>query len=290
MLKPVRPLVAAAAAAAALAAVTAPAQAADPTGEFAPFKYCPYTNPDVQSCLHSLTTSGSFKLGNSTVPVSAPITLQGGFTLSEDALTTTFFPAVGADTLSKTKLTVPGGLIGIVSTDPLTGPLLALFYAVVDGANGVKATAELVGPVEFNYLNFVIGSGTVMTLPLRVRLENPFLGPNCYIGAANDPVTLNLTAGTTSPPPPNQPISGSVGTITTNPDATVVTAAGVRLVDNAFAVPRARGCGSTFIDQPLVTAAVNLKNGLPSAAGNNHAILEGTTKVGDRAAVQASAG
>jgi hypothetical protein len=289
MLKHVRPLLAAALTAAAFAAASPPAQA-DPTGDFAPFKYCPYTNVEVQSCLHSLTTTGSFTLGNSTVPVSAPITLQGGFTLSDDALTTTFFPAVGADTLSKTKLSVPGGLVGIVSTDPLTGPLLDIFYAIVESANGVKATAELVGPVGFNYLNFVVGTGTVVTLPLRIHLENPFLGPNCYIGSASNPVTLELTAGTTDPPPPNQPISGTVGAITTNPDATVVTAEGVRLVDNAFAVPAATGCGSTFIDQPLVTAAVNLKNGLPAAAGRNEAILGGTNKVGDRAAVQASAG
>lgn len=290
MLRSKRSFVAAAAIAAACAAATAPARAAAPTGEFAPFGYCPYTNPDVQSCLHSLTTSGSFKLGNSTVPVSAPITLQGGFTLSEDALTTTFFPAVGSNTLSKTKLDVPGGLLGIVSTDPLVGPLLDLFYAATRRANGVTATAELVGPVEFNYLNFVVGTGTVMTLPLRVHLENPFLGPRCYVGSASTPVKLALTAGTTAPPPPNQPISGSVGNITTNPEATVVTAEGVRLVDNAFAVPAARGCGATLLDRPLVTLAVNLKTGLPSAAGRNEAILEGTNKVGDRAATQASAG
>jgi hypothetical protein len=119
-------------------------------------------------------------------------------------------------------------------------------------------------------------------------LENPFLGSGCYIGSAATPVTLKLTVGTTSPPPPNQPITGSAGDITSNADGSVTYAVGNKLVDNAFAVPAASNCGATLVDKLLITAAVNLKEGLPSPAGKNTAIMQGTTEIGDRSLVEAS--
>ena len=85
--------------------------------------------------------------------------------------------------------------------------------------NDVYATAELAAPAKLDYIDFLVGSGTALELPLRIHLENPFLGSNCYIGSASTPVRLKLTLGTTAPPPPNTPISGSLGTITQNNDA-----------------------------------------------------------------------
>jgi hypothetical protein len=289
MFKSLRPLVAAAVTAGALVTASS-AMAAAPTGDYVNFKYCPYTNTAVQTCLYSKTTSGSFQLGNATVPItsSTPIIFQGGFSTEDVNFTTTFYPAVGADTLSKTALKVPGGLIGLVDTGGFTGALISAFNAAVASVNDVYATAELVGPAKFDYYNYVIGTGTAIELPLRIHLENPFLGSNCYIGSASNPVTLKLTDATTSPPPPNTPISGYVGDITQNNDGTVATASNVKLVDNAFSAPAASGCGLTFVDQLLITPAVNLKEGLPSAAGHNTAIMQGDSQLGARTAVEAS--
>ena len=78
MKKSLRPLAAAAMAIGVAAVSAASASASAPTGIYAPFKYCPYQNSALTGCLVSTTTSGSFKLGTATVPVSAPITLQGG--------------------------------------------------------------------------------------------------------------------------------------------------------------------------------------------------------------------
>jgi hypothetical protein len=52
----------------------------------------------------------------------------------------------------------------------------------------------------------------------------------------------------------------------------VLTASGVKLVDNAFAVSGAANCGVLGI----LDGTVNSQKGLPSAAGNNTAILTGT--------------
>ncbi|WCB96751.1 hypothetical protein DSM104299_05519 [Baekduia alba] len=284
----VKPLVTAAVAIGVLAASSS-AMAAAPTGVYAPFKYCPYTNTAVQSCLVSTSTGGAFQLGNANVPVtsSTPVVLQGGFSLNDD-LTTTWFNAVGADTLVKTPLKVPGGLLGLVSTGGWSGFLIDAFNNAVAAANDVYATAELVGPVKFDYFNYLIEEGSTVQLPVRIHLENPFLGPSCYIGSSSSPVTFKLTTGLTTPPAGTTPIRGSSGLTSSTPDGTVVTATGVKLVDNAFSVPAASNCGYLPLDKILITAAVNLKEGLPSAAGRNSATLTGGFKQGDRAATQAS--
>jgi hypothetical protein len=282
-----RPAVAAAVSVGALAFASS-AMAAAPTGVFAPFKYCPYQNTAVQTCLKSTTTSGSFKLGNATVPItsSTPTVLQGGYTF--DGATTFFNAANGGSTLVSTPLKVPGGLLGLVSTGGFSGILIDLFNAAVASVNDVYATAEQAGPIQMDFINYLIADGTAFTLPIKVHLTNPFLGSSCYIGSNSNPITLRLTLGTTNPPAPNTPISGSPGEPETNADGTYRTAPNTRLVDNSFSVPGANNCGFTFLDKLVITAAVNLKEGLPSAAGKNTAILQGTAESGTRDAVAAS--
>jgi hypothetical protein len=284
-----RPVVAAAVSIGVLAAAST-ASAAAPTGQYAPFKYCPYTNTNVASCLKSTATAGSFKLGNATVPlsVSTPTILQGGYGFT-DTGNVWYNAAQGGKTLDATPLKVPGGLLGLVNTGGWSGVLIDLFNAAVASVNDVYATAELAGNIQFSYLNFVAQfNSPAIVLPIKVHLENPFLGSNCYIGSNSNPIVLNLTTGTTSPPAPNTPISGSRGDLQSSPDTYVLTATNNKLVDNSFSVPAASNCGYLLLDRILITAAVNLKEGLPSAAGNNSAILQGTSQIGDRAQVQAS--
>jgi hypothetical protein len=272
-----------------VATIAAPsAFAAAPTGNFAQFEHCPYTNPSVQTCLYSKTTTGSFKLGASTVPITAPIVLQGGFAFDPDTSLTTVFPAVGTDTLSKTPLNVPGGLLGLVNPGGFFGLLEQAFENAISSANGVTATAELVGPAKLDIIALLFTGQTAMTMPIRVHLENPFLGPSCYIGSPSNPITMQLRTGTTVPPAGTAPITGSPGTPNATDDGAVTTSTGVKLVDNTFAVPAATNCGNTFLDKLLVTPAVNLKQGLPSAAGQNSAILGGTSAIGTASAVAAS--
>lgn len=289
MRKYLRAAVVAASLSTAVLVTSSSAMAAAPTGDFARFKYCPYTNPNVGSCIYSTTTSGSFKLGNATVPItsSTPLTLQGGISPILDGPTNVWYNAVGADSLVKVPLKVPGGLIGLVDTGGFTGLLISLFNAAVASVNDVYATAEQAGPIGFNLVAAFGGQGTAVTLPIKVHLTNPFLGSNCYIGSSSNPVTLKLTTGTTAPPAPNTPISGSPGSLSINANG-LGTLAGVTLVDNAFAAPGASGCGFLPLDQLLITAAVNLKEGLPSAAGKNSAILSGTTNLADRTVVLGS--
>lgn len=267
------------AATAATAAMAPGAMAAAPTGNFADFKYCPYNQAGTDYCFYSETLSGSFKLGNANVPINKKIILQGGFGTGPNG-EATWKGAVGAPALSPTKLNVPGGLTGLFDPQPgWNGILTELVEAAINSVNGVTATAELVGPVGFDSGAFLERTGTGLQLPLRIKLDNPFLGDSCYIGSASSPVLLKLTTGTTAPPAPNTPISGDPGAVTLpdNGDQ-VIQFGGYTLVDNAFSVPKASGCGPLLF-RPLINAAVNLKEGFPSAAGKNTAILKGNAKI-----------
>ncbi len=207
------------------------------------FSDCPYNNPIVAKCIYSATTSGEFVIGKSTVPISKPVVIQVGLT-SLGA----FVPAADGNSLPKTPLPVPGGLVGIELPGNFTE---------------VTATAELAGQGQL---------GTAITLPLKVKLDNLALGGNCYIGSEAEPISLHLVYTTTNPPPPNKPISGKVTILTVDKDITALVGT---LVDNSFAAPGATGC--TLLP-PVGDLAVNTKEGLPAAAGTNTAIMNGTTE------------
>jgi hypothetical protein len=266
------------------------ASAAPPTGIYADFNHCPVAAASVSRCLYTRTTSGSFKLGNATVPINKSILLQGGYEFDENTGSSRFVaPTDGTPALQQVPLDVPGGLTGLVIPSQVTSiPILGpLFTAAVNSVNGVKATAELVAPVNFNYINYVSSDGPAITLPVRIKLSNPFLGDQCYIGSASKPVTLRLTTGTTAPPAPNTPVSGYYGDLEFPDDGNLITGTNFRLVDNAFSVPAAQNCGPVGL-QFLLTPIVNLKEGFPSAAGNNSATLQGDLKIGLKSSVVAS--
>ena len=144
----------------------------------------------------------------------------------------------------------------------------------------MTATVELAGSssaVKVSLVNYLLQSGAVFSVPVKVKLSNPFLGSNCYIGSNSNPVNLNLISGTTAPPPPNSPISGSTGE-GGNIEEKILFFKKNKLVDNSFAAPGANGCGGlfSFLIDPFVESIV----GVPSAAGTNTAILEGATYLG----------
>ncbi len=248
---------------AATLAVAAPAQAGLQQ-EMAIFDNCPVNAPNVITCVYSPVTSGEFKLGGKTVAINKTVLLQG-------AISSTSADLVGAangETLSRTPLTVPGGLLGI------------------EGLGGeVTATAELVGPVELNGANLLERKGTAVSLPLKVKLDNPLLLNRCFIGSESQPVNPLLTTGTTSPPGPNKPISGSIGkfSFAAGQRITIVPAS---LVDNAFTVPGANGCGLLPL---LIDPLVDLISGVPAAAGHNAAIMNGVLETAPVQAVKAQA-
>jgi hypothetical protein len=244
-------LVAAGTALASMALLASAADAATPPAPYQDFAGCPSEaeNEAVASCFKYEFTGGHLKLGGVEVPVTSPIAFRGG----SESVTGNFLGNSEAGIVPVQQM-VTGGLGQL-----LGAPWLAESYA--PSLLRVSATVELAGKPGTL-------AGYPLSLPVKVRLQNPILGNSCYIGSEASPITLMLGTGTTNPPAPNKPISGRpAGPLTPEAERPEVeTAAGGTLVDNAFAVPAATGCNG-------LSKTLNSATQLPSAAGHNEAVL-----------------
>jgi hypothetical protein len=272
--------------------LASPALAAEhhPKGEFAPFSDCPLSSSATELCVYAQTESGEFVVGKKTVPITSTITLQGGLHENTTTNALEFIGAEDGNTLSKTPQPVPGGLLGIVAPEYLPKFLRELINKLTsEGLAGVTATSELAAPassIGVNLENLIFEEGTALELPLKVKLSNALLGESCYIGSNAHPIVIPFTTGTTSPPGPNKPIKGSAGEVKLNEAFTLSTVTNNSLVNNSFAAPEAEGCGGLL--SFLIDPAVDLELGLPAAAGQNTAILDGTLENANASAVTAS--
>jgi hypothetical protein len=259
-----------------------------PTGIFAPFVDCPLANTSINDCIFAQTKSGEFIIGKKTVPIVNTITLQGGFIGTEGNLT--FVAAENGETLSKTAQPVPGGLLGVVAPSILPLFLQEIFNEFINkGITGVTATAELAGSpssIGLNTENLLESTGTALSLPLKIKLDNPFLGEKCYLGSNAHPIVISFTSGTTSPPLPNKPITGKVGTFEEEENFVLIRLKNNSLVNNTFKAPGAEGCGGIL--SFLVDPAVNAEIGTPAPEGENTAILNSTLETANANSVRES--
>lgn len=244
----------------AFAMVSPAAQAETPNPGYTQFAGCPspFTeNAAIKTCIRSEIIGGHFKMGNKDVPIEKTMTLTGGVKQGFGPL---FFNSEGG--LTKVKQKVPGGVIG------LTGlTWLAEFLGIE--ALTLYATTELAGTA-------IIGGPSFAQLPIKVHLENStgVLGKSCYVGSNTGPIVLNLTTGTTSPPPPNKPITGKEVALGFDPVLEISKGTGGVYVDNSFAAPGANGCVLTLFGFiPIsINGLVNTASGLPAAAGTNETV------------------
>jgi hypothetical protein len=262
-------------------ALCVPAAASAHTGEFAKFNFCPSTTTGVFKCLYSVTNSGEIILGKKTTPIVNPVTLQGGYSKENSENVSSFFAATNGITLSKTAQPVPGGLLGIVppeSSPPLVKLLSKYFFE--NGLTGINATLELAKPaseIQISNFNLLVEEGVALKLPVKVHLENPFLGSSCYVGSSGSPIIWNLTTGATAPPGPNTSISGKAGFVTLKENFEIAELTENSLVENAWSTPEATGCGGilSFLVDPVIDGVI----GLPAKAGTNTARLNNTIDI-----------
>jgi hypothetical protein len=283
------PIVAVAAVIAAMAAVASPALAT-PTGEFAVFAQCPLSNSSLNACLWAKSESGEFVAGKQKVPITNPITLQGGLIQNEETGALTFVAAANGVTVSKSPQTVPGGLAGLINCKEIKEffERIACELFFENSFTGVTETTELAAPassIGINEGNLFSETGTALSLPVKVHLENPFLGSSCYLGSNAHPIVIEFTTGTTSPPEPNKPIKGKLGELSFPAEGRILKISNNSLVNNSFTAPGATGCGG-FLVELLLDPIINAKLGIPAAAGHNTAILSGTLEQSSANAVR----
>lgn len=273
-------LCAATAIAFAIAAVVGAASAmATPKGEFAAFAQCPTSNLELSGCIASNTESGHFKIGTQEVPIKITQTLQGGLINTEPGFKE-LVAALNGETLTKTAQNVPGGLAGLVKCEEIkgTGVLEDLLRAACktvfeNGLTGVNATAELAVPASSVILslpNTLSESGVALKLPIKVKLENPLLGSECYIGSNSNPIKLELTSGTSGS------LKGSAGENSSKAEGEIQVVEHNSLVDGTFSAPGVTGCGGLL--SALLDPIINDKIGLPATSGNA-AVLNNTIEL-----------
>jgi hypothetical protein len=250
------------------------------TGQFTRFQYCPYKTAGVDRCLYSTSTGGEIILGKKIVKVEKPVVIQGGYTVAAEsgpeAEFSKFVAATNGITLSKAQQNVPGGLLGIVppeSSPPLVKALSKFFFE--NALTGVTSTLELAksaSDIRISEFHLALGEGVVFKLPVKVHLENPFLGKSCFVGSSTTPINWELRTDTTKPPAPNKPITGKPGQFEFFEEGQVLEIKELEFVDNSWSAPAASGCGGiiSFLVNPIINAQV----GLPAAAGTNTAKLQ----------------
>lgn len=106
-----------------------------------------------------------------------------------------------------------------------------------------------------------------MTLPVRIRLDNPLLDLDCDLGSTDDPILLR--PHNVQPPALDLVRYAPDGTVEPGGVLSTIALSGADQVDDSFAVPRAEGCGPFGVPD----RAVDARLGLPSPAGANSLVL-----------------
>jgi len=253
--------------------------------DYAAFAACPLHDPQTDLCLFTQTTGGEFVIGSETVPLSRTITLQGGIHVVKNAerevVKDEFIAATGGETLSKASQDIPGGLRAVVNPDLLDPATRKVFDRLLaSGSTQVTATIELAtaaSSIGVSTQNLIEARGIGLSLPLKLRLSNPFLGEKCYIGANADPIVVALTTGRiekTRLSALDRPLAGKPGHASFKDDYNLIVLSEESLLSDSFAAPRAEGCGGT--GSLAIDRAVDAGLGLPAAAGRNRAVLDVT--------------
>ena len=231
--------------------VSATAATAATAPGYEEFDGCPSktVNSDITLCMVTKVTGGHLQMGSKDAPIVDPLTLSQSVNPAGEVFVGSFDGG---------RQPVPGGLVGLTGLNWLVNLFPANLLKVYAETELAGTPGNPQDPVPF---------------PIKVKLESPLLSNSCYIGSNSNPIALRLTRNTTNPPPPNQPISGTGGTFFFDPNLPdVVRTLDARLVDNAFAAPRARGCTLLVPGLGLIDPLINLQSGLPSPAGTNEAV------------------
>ncbi len=215
-----------------------------------------------------------FRVGNVTVILKQSVTLRGGIGFEEEGEGETWFGAEGTDTIQPVpQKTLP--LTEAIDTSLLSPDELNRYTYFVKIAKEPKVTAtvELAGPASATTVSvnsLLSEEGTAFAFPVKVKLTNPFLGDNCYVGSDSSPIMIDFTTGTSGA------LRGKNGSrIKFDKNGFILTLETDTLVNESFASPGVEGCGV----EGGADEAINMALGLPSPAGHNAAVLNGTLKL-----------
>ena len=206
------------------------ASAQDPVDNSVPgAAVCPAT---AESCVSVVVQSGTFDNNGFNLPIGKGDMIIAAEAGSGEGESTVLLPRDdGHNGVYSKPLTVPGGVLGI---DLPFGNLFGLAAVTAE----VEATAA---PT----LNGII-TDMDLSIPVRMKINNAFLGDNCYLGSAAAPVNLRLA-----------PDPSVVPTYTVLP-STALKVSPVGNEATGFALPAASGCGPFGVLSPTAMASTSM--------------------------------
>ena len=256
------------------------ASAVELKGNWNTINRCPVDDPAVRSvdgenavalCVASSSPNGSIKLGKMETTATGATNLQ--FAIIGGGEEIGVVSPQGGAILSE-PVKVKGGLLNIScgdGPDPLSIRAICRTLLEDNALNKVTATVESAGPIsDFDLIAGLSENVPILTLPVKIKLNNPLLGNNCYIGSNENPILLH---------PANTDMSGAQAlfgqfnheTGEEDPDGEMgyITVSGAVQGDSSFEVPKAKGCGLLNI----FDGAINQRVGLPAPAGQSELVL-----------------
>jgi hypothetical protein len=248
-------------------------------GAWAPFDRCPVDNPTMLSadgatnlalCVAVSGPSGSITIGKVTAPIGGSDT-QNGLILNNTEGTQTLVPPPGG-ALVGSPLALPGGLQALVCPSSARALREVCRGRPDRFLNTVTTTLASAGaPSNFNLFAGLELGAPILTLPVKLELDNPLLGEDCSIGTNSEPIVLR--PANVTPPTPSFSAFDANGTPDPSGPMLLITLTGATQGDNQLAIPGAHDCGFAG----LLDHAIDHNVGLPSPAGNNNVVLNEVT-------------
>lgn len=203
------------------------------------------------ACTEVVVSSGDMNIGGLEVPIPAGALRVSGQEVPElepplnfPGSEINFSPGLGLETqhgVEYREVPIPGGAFGSADFIDLTS---------------VNASVEAVATPVLDSLALSID------LPVRVKLENPLLGNDCYLGSEQDPIMLQLR------PEDGGEFRGVADRFGEGVPGVWID--GAVSADRDFAVPAAQGCGLFG----SLNWLVNMRANAPSPAGENSIAVE----------------
>jgi hypothetical protein len=269
-----------------------------PGGIYTGFTNCPLLNPlmqetppasdpaanglSVAACVAGDATSGTLTIGNISTPVVRPVNVQFGFFTPPNA-------SFGGDNTTGIVnyaggiLPPPAGVSAMLSTKPDLIPESLTTALGCPGTNKVVENlcqkAKYYGGRYLDVYGLAQSAGQLTnfgvlnwTQRIKLKLINPLLGNNCYIGSNNNPIVVNPQL---SIAPGGQLIEESDPNPAKHPDTAVLDITKATASDSTFTAPAVTGCGPGGLANIYVDEAIDTSAGLPAASGVNSLTLTG---------------
>jgi hypothetical protein len=228
------------------------------TFAWAPFDRCPVDDPSMiatdggatllATCIASDSPNGSITIGNTTA-ITGDTNLQFGSVLNESTGTFSVVPPAN----------------GAIKSDPVQIP-----NTPVGTVTAITTSAG--APSDFSLFAGISLNTPIITLPIKIQLENPTLGPSCFIGTLQNPIVLHPETTDLSNAKLTLLNFDPSGAVNPNGPIEALEVGGAVQGDNTFSVPGATGCGPN--GDGSLDSVVNAVLGLPSPSGSNHLVLD----------------